>query len=250
MMKINEKAKEILTNSKVLVDIIVESENSRFMNVLKDGTIYFLRFIGNDCYACCTMEECEKLPVSTRYRSENSRYILFGSKVEDTNFIKSNCVQVDKSNLYSYIEKQSKLYCSFYKQMFIWDSLENRVSARITKQQVVINYIRQDLSNYLKAVLGSILREFNLTTIAGSVKLISQGDDLCLVRGSKIININTSRYLCDINFLVEKLQNLTGHNIECILFTASKVLGKSEVTSTYIASTKEPGTVRVCIGIH
>lgn len=97
MMKINEKAKEILTNSKVLVDIIVESENSRFMNVLKDGTIYFLRFIGNDCYACCTMEECEKLPVSTRYRSENSRYILFGSKVEDTNFIKSNCVQVDKS---------------------------------------------------------------------------------------------------------------------------------------------------------
>lgn len=62
-LDVTNVAKDIIKNGKILVDIRVESEDSRFMNVLKDGVIYFIRFMGDDCYALVTMEECEKLPV-------------------------------------------------------------------------------------------------------------------------------------------------------------------------------------------
>lgn len=126
--EINNRAREILSDSKILVDILVESENSRFMNVLKDGKIYFLRFISSDCYACVTMEDCLKLPVSTRYTSEDNRYELYGSKRSDSvEFHREYCSLVDKSNSIDYITKTAKSYCSFYKMMFIVEKETGRV---------------------------------------------------------------------------------------------------------------------------
>ena len=59
-----------------MVDIRVESENSEFKIVKIDSKYWFLRFMGRDCYACVSLDECERFPVSTVYKTGKERYSL------------------------------------------------------------------------------------------------------------------------------------------------------------------------------
>lgn len=136
-LDVTNVAKDIIKNGKILVDIRVESEDSRFMNVLKDGVIYFIRFMGDDCYALVTMEECEKLPVKTTYKGNGPlRYDLYGSKSKELGFKKEECFLINSSDNWNYLVETNKHNIYFYEWLYVYDNLLEGVVQPICKSDV------------------------------------------------------------------------------------------------------------------
>lgn len=242
--EMNDKARELINKGKTLVDIRVESENSEFKIVKIDSKYWFLRFMSRDCYACVSLDECERFPVSTVYKTGKERYSLLSSENFNGLLINVN-KYANRSDSIEYLVKYYRIlsdrYCAVY------DNLHERVVCIIDKKCNETRYIIYDCDE-LVAIISNILKEYNITTTR-TVKMYSKNNSSDIFIGNNFgeINISGSKYSDELyNILDNMKDNIFNCEIECIIFRPSILLDRK--VSVYAKESKlEPGKTRIIL---
>lgn len=239
---INEKARKVLSEGTVIVDIMLESDVTRIMVVKGKESYYFLRFMNGDCYACVSLEECEKLPIRTVYNSKNDcKYTMVGFRDREIKLL-------DSSNDIKYLIDSNKWQISYYDSLCVWDNLSGDYVASVNKQQSVVYSLPSNTVTEFSNALVGICKEIGIERSNQACKVSYEDGRAVLRKGSSTVDLSTFSSVFDLDVAFLNLKNLLKSNIECVVFVPKKLyLGLSK--GYYKDSKNDIGKVRVLLGV-
>lgn len=242
MENITKSAKKILKDSKVLVDIMIESESTRIMVVNHNGEFYILRFMNDKCYALVDFKQLEKSPLMTHYTLENNdraKYVVKG--------IAGNSVtEISYSNDLKYVIESCKWHLFSLDKIVVEDTNGTMV-AEISKNGEVIYWLSDSVLKKIVDVLGGVCKELGIENSRRTLKLCSMDGKTLLVSGSNYKDISDSKNIFDVDFLVMELENILYSGIECIVFSPAKLV-QENIKGYYKDSILEEGNIRIVLG--
>ena len=239
---INENARKVLSEGTVIVDIMIESEATRVMVVKGEESYYFLRFMNGNCYACTTLEDCEKLPIRTLYNSKNDcRYTMVGFKERELKTLNS-------SNDVKYLIDSNKWQTSYYDSLCVRDNMSGDYVASIDKQQSVVYSLPSNTVKEFSTALVGICKEMGIERSNQACKVSYENSKAILRKGSTTVDLSTFSSMFDLDLAFLNFKNLLRSNIECVVFVPKKLyLGLSQ--GYYKDSKNDIGKVRVLLGV-
>lgn len=242
MENITKSAKKILKNSKVLVDIMIESESTRIMVVNHNGEFYILRFMNDKCYALVDFKQLEKTPLMTHYALENkdkAKYVVKG--------ISGNSVtEIAYSNDLKYVIESCKWHLFSLDKMVVEDNNGTRV-ADVYKNGEVIYWLPDNALKKIVDVLEVVCKELGIEGSRRTLKLCSMEGKTLLVSWNNYKDISNSKNIFDVDLLVMELENILYSGIECIVFSPAK-LEWEYINGYYKDSILEEGNIRIVLG--
>lgn len=239
MENITKKARQILKDCKVLVDVMLESENTRIMIVQSSGTLYVLRFMNEKCHALVTLDDCIKMPVKTHYPSDSCKYVLEGIRNNTKN-------KLYASNDLTYLMDSSRWQSHFYEKLVITDIDTGNIVSKIIKDMPDVYYLPGDVVWELIKLLTELSKDLGIENSRRTLRLTYSDYTAILISGDNSKDISDSKYIYELGRVFSRLEYAFDFGIECVVFNPYRVCS-GKIKCYGKESVKEPGSMRVVL---
>lgn len=239
MENLTKIAKQVLRNSDVLLDIMIETENTRMMVVRSVDKVYILRFMNEKCYTLVTLEDCVKAPVKTHYSNDSCRYVLNGIKGNERSILYS-------SNDLLYLIDNRKWQSSFYDKLVIIDTTTGNVISEIVKDMPNVYYLPEDSVLALVKLLTELSKDLGIENRRRILRLTYENYTAALISGDNSKDISNSKYIYELGRVFSRLEYTFDFDIECVVFNPYMVCNR-KVKCYCKESIKKLGSIRVVL---